>query len=59
MTNAKEYILLKGKYPLGLEEQINAYLSDGWELYGNPFTAEQDGISFIFQAVIHKLDQTS
>jgi hypothetical protein len=35
-----------------LEEQVENYLKDGWELYGHPFADE----TYLYQAVIFKGD---
>lgn len=36
MNNVKEYTLLTSDSSTDLNEKVNKFLNDGWELYGDP-----------------------
>ena len=44
----RAYELISAPYPAELTESVNAYLAQGWQLYGAPFA--HDGA--FFQAVV-------
>ena len=47
------YTILFAEEPRDLEEKVEEYLEDGWELYGYPFADS----NYVHQAMIIKKDK--
>lgn len=53
----KEYVLVWGKDNLELIRDVNSYLRDGWELYGNTFCADDSfSNTYYYQAMTMNLN---